>query len=452
MISKRILIISGEPSGDLQASLLAANLKQLDNQIEIYAVGGEHLKKTGAQIIHDIKDLSVLGLFDVLRKLDKFKALMRFILEEIERLKPEAIIFVDFSGFNLRLAKKINNKIKTIYYISPQVWASRQGRVATIKKYIQKLIVIFRFEHDFYKKFGIEAEFVGHPMLDVGRPTLEKQKALAEFGLTETAPIFALLPGSRVSEVKKILPIMAKSASIIRETIPEAQFVVAKVAHIDAKIYEKILAKQTGLINQTRTGIPQHTCRGAIYGARNNTTTHDVEAPFIPPEGTRRPPCRGVIYDARNNATARTVGARFIAPEDKQLSYCFKLIESQPYDCINVADFVLVASGTATLETAIMAKPNVIIYKMGLLNYMLYRPMIKVPYIGMENIVAGKMLAPEFIQFKAKPKVIASTVLNIFMNKERLDELQKDFRELKERLGPPNAPLRAAESILSFLK
>lgn len=416
-IKKRIFIICGEPSGDLQASLLASNLKQLDNQIEIYAVGGEHLKKAGAQIIHDIKDLSVLGLFDVLRKLDKFNALMRFILEEIERLKPEAIIFVDFSGFNLRLAKEINNKIKTIYYISPQVWASRQGRVETIKKYIQKLIVIFRFEHDFYKKFGIDAEFAGHPLIEIIKPSMEKQKALAEFGLKETAPIFALLPGSRISEVKKILPIMAKSASIIRRKIPEAQFIISKVNHIDAETYEAIIS------SSLRACARRH-CEEPLSASGDEAISLLKRDCFVTEEKTKVP---------RNDDI-------------------FKLIESKPYDCLNAADFVLVASGTATLETAIMSKPNVVIYKMGLLNYLLYRPMIKVPYIGMENIVAGKMLAPEFIQFKAKPKAIAAAVLNIFMNKERLDELEKDFKELKERLGPPNAPHRAAESILLFLK
>jgi len=373
-MEKKIIIIAGEPSGDLQAGLLVSCLKQLDNEIKIYAVGGGHLKEAGAEILRNIKDLSVLGLFDVLRKLGKFQELMSFIVDKINELKPQAIIFVDFSGFNLRLAKKINNKVKTIYYISPQVWASRQGRVKTIKRFINKMLVIFKFEQEFYRKFGIDAEFVGHPLLDIVKPSMAKEQALREFGLKENTPVFALLPGSRISEIKNILPIMLRAASIIKEKIPEAQFVLSKIAHIDGSLYQNIL----------------------------NNSIPDI-----------------------------------------------KIIEGKPYDCLNVADFVLVASGTATLETAIMGKPNVVIYKMGLLNYLLYRPQVKVPFIGMENIVAGKMLAPEFIQFKAKPRLIAQAALELFNDKVRQEEIQEGFRELREKLGPPGAPARAAKSILN---
>lgn len=375
-MEKKIIIVCGEPSGDLQAGLLISQIKALDNAIKVYAVGGECLKNAGAEIIQDIKDLSVIGFFDALRKLRKFKKLMRLVLDKIGELKPEAIIFVDFSGFNLRLAKKINKRIKTIYYIGPQVWASRRGRIKTIKKYIDKLIVIFRFEQDFYKSFGIDAEFVGHPLLETIKPALARQEALKEFGLKEGAPVFALLPGSRASEIRNILPIMLETARLIKEKIPDAQFIISKVQSIGDNVYTEI-ANPAGV-------------------------------------------------------TA-------------------KIIEGKQYDCLNAVDFVLVASGTATLESAIMQKPNVVIYKMGLLNYLLYRPLVRVPFIGMENIVAEKELAPEFIQFKAKAKLIADKVLEIFQDKEKLAQMQKDFFALKENLGPPQAPLRAAQSILALI-
>ena len=379
-MEKKIIVVAGEPSGDLQAGLLISQLKELDRTIKVFAVGGEYLRKAGAEIIHDIKGLSLLGLFDVLKKIGKFKELLRFILNKIDEIKPEAIILVDFSGFNLRLAKKINKRIKTIYYISPQVWASRAGRIKTIKQYIDKMIVIFKFEQDFYKKFGIEAEFIGHPLIDIVKPALVREGALKEFGLKEDSPVFALLPGSRVSEIKNILPIMLESAQIIKKRVPEAQFIISKPAGLNSSLYESAL--------------------------RNLPSNFSLAA---------------------------------------------KLIESRQYDCLNAADFVLVASGTATLETAIMQKPNVIIYKMGLLNYLLYRPLVKVPFIGMENIVAGKIIAPEFIQFGAKPKIIADKVLEMFRDKKRLEELRKDFIALKENLGLPQAPLRAAKSILALI-
>ena len=177
---------------------------------------------------------------------------------------------------------------------------------------------------------------------------------------------------------------MLKSARLIQEKIPNAQFIISKPASLDDSLYHQqagnLILSLPGLTGQSR----------------------------------------------------------------------FKLITSRQYACLNAADFVLVCSGTATLETAIMQKPNVIIYKMGLLNYLLYRPMVKVPFIGMENIVAGKMLAPEFIQFRALPRLIADKVLEIFNGKKKLEELKKDFANLKEKLGPPGAPSRAARSIISF--
>lgn len=392
-MEKKIIIVCGEPSGDLQAGLLACRLKELDPELSLLAVGGEHLRRAGADIFQDIKDLSVLGLFDAIKKLNDFKALMRLILDKIEEARPEAIIFVDFSGFNLRLAKKINpalsfldrflgrkgrvnKRVKTIYYISPQVWASRPGRVKTIRQYIDKIMVIFKFERDFYSRFGIEAQFIGHPLLDIVKPSLTKEEALKEFGLKEGLPVFALLPGSRASEIKAILPIMLQSALLIKQEIPQAQFIISKPAYLERSTYEDIIS--------------------------------------------------------RENINA-------------------KVIEAKQYDCLNIADFVLTASGTATLETAIMRKPNVVIYKMGWLNYLLYRPLVKIPFIGMENIVAGKLLAPEFIQFQARPGLIAKKVLELFQDKNRISELEKDFIELKEELGPPQSPLRAAQSILALI-
>jgi lipid-A-disaccharide synthase len=375
-MEKKIIVVCGEPSGDLQAGLLVSKIKELDNTVQVYAVGGEFLKKAGARLIQDIKGLSVLGLFDALRKLKVFKALMRLILDKIQEIKPEAIIFVDFAGFNLRLAKRINKNVRTIYYISPQVWVSRQGRVQTIKKFIDKLIVIFEFERDFYKKFGIEAEFVGHPLLDIVKPGAAKEELIKEFGLSKDTPIFALLPGSRISEISHILPIMRDSAEFIKKKIPNAQFIISKPPHLDSALYKSILS----------------------------------------------------------NGKIET-----------------RVIDSRPYDCLEMADFVLVASGTATLETAIMQRPNAIIYKMGIFNYLLYRPLVKVPFIGMENIVAKKLIAPEFIQTNARPKKIADTVLEIFQDKEKMAQIRKDFIGLKEGLGNPQAPLRAAQSILAFI-
>ena len=400
-MEKRIIIIAGEPSGDLQAGLLIAKIKEIEPQTQVLAMGGNCLRRAGALVFQNIQGLSVLGFFDALKKIGEFRQLLRTVLAKIEEVKPEAVILVDFSGFNLRLAKKINKRFKTIYYISPQVWASRRGRIRTIKKYIDKMLVIFEFEKEFYAKFGIEAEFIGHPLLDIVKPSMSKETARREFGLKEESPVFALLPGSRTGEVKRILPIMLKSARLIQEKIPAAQFIISKPSSLDNAIYERIL--------------------------------------------------NSVIPAQASGLAARQAGIQTTGSPIGNLNLEVKLIASRQYDCLNIADLVLVCSGTATLETAITQKPNVIIYKMGLLNYLLYRPLVKIPFIGMENIVAGKLIAPEFIQFKAKPKAIALKVLEMFRDKNQYELTRKELAGIKEKLGPPQAPLRAAKSVLAFI-
>nr|HPL83175.1 lipid-A-disaccharide synthase [Candidatus Omnitrophota bacterium] len=197
MAEKNILIICGEPSGEMHAAGLADALKRLNPEIKLSGIGSELLRSSGVEIFYDIKGLSVMGFFDVLKKIPRFLTLKQLILDKISELKPDAIIFVDFSGFNLRLAKVINNAIPTIYYVSPQVWASRPGRVKTIAKYIKKIIVLFKFEEEFYRKFKIKAEWTGHPLLDIVKPTMPKDELLGNLKLSNTKTTLALFPGSR---------------------------------------------------------------------------------------------------------------------------------------------------------------------------------------------------------------------------------------------------------------
>lgn len=374
---KHIFIICGEASGDLHAGNLAKRILEINPDIRISGIGGTFMRKSGASIYCDIKDLAVIGLFDVLKKLPKFFALKKLILQNLKEEKPDAIILVDFSGFNLRLAKEINKTIPTIYYISPQVWASRPGRVKTIKSYIHKMLVLFKFEEEFYRRYGIDVTFVGHPLLDIVGPTMDEKEFLNKFGLLESKTTIALLPGSRKEEIKNILPVMLEASILINKNMANSQFVLAKSPQIELDIYSRIISKA-----------------------------------FID----------------------------------------LKIIEGKTYDCLNIADFCLVASGTATLETAIMQRPFVVIYKMNLLNYLLYRPLVRVPYIGMVNIVAGRRIVPEFIQFKAHPKKISEQVLEILKNPVWLEQMKNDLALVKSLLGEKGASHAAAQIIIDFLK
>ena len=376
MAQKQILIVCGEASGDLQAASLAKEILKIDPSIKISAVGGEMLRHVRAEIIYDIKGLSVLGFFDVLKKLPIFFRLKSFLIQKINEIKPDCIIFVDFSGFNLRFAKTLNNKIPAFYYVSPQVWASRSGRIETIKKYISKMIVLFKFEEEFYKKHGINVDFVGHPLLDIVKPSMEKKEFLAKFRLNHAKTTIALLPGSRKAEIENILPVMLKSASLISKKIKSVQFMIAKSPQVD---WENYLSKSKGW------------------------------------------------------------------------NFELEIIEGKTYDCLNAADFALVCSGTATLETAIMQKPFCVIYKMSPLNFILYRPQIKVPFIGMVNIVAGKKIVPEFIQFGANPAKISEEVLNSLKDPARLTQIKSDLAQVKALLGEKGASARAAKTIVELL-
>ncbi|MDD5109112.1 MAG: lipid-A-disaccharide synthase [Candidatus Omnitrophica bacterium] len=374
---KKIFIVCGEPSGDLLAGNLASAIKNLNPNIKISGVGGTNLACAGCEIFYNIKELSVMGLFDVLKKLPKFFKLKKIILEKIYADKPDAIILVDFSGFNLRLAKTINKRIPVIYYVSPQVWASREKRINNIKKFVSKMFVLFKFEEEFYKQRSIEATRVGHPLIDLVKPTLTKQEFLDFFRLSPNKKIVALLPGSRKQEVRLILPIMLKTAKIINKINPQTQFVIAKAPNLNTQIY-------------------QDAC--------------------------------------------------------KKFNLDLNIIDGKTYDCLDIAQASMVCSGTATLEAAIIQKPFVIIYKTNILNYLLYRPQVKIPYIGMVNIVAGKQVVPEFLQFNADPKKIAASILKFLKDPLAAKILTEELSIVTNKLGAPGAASRAAKLILDFLK
>lgn len=376
MAEKSILIICGEPSGEMHAAGLVNELKKINPGIRISGIGSDLLRNAGVEIFYDIKDLSVMGFFDVLKKLPKFLALKKLILTKIKAQKPDAIIFVDFSGFNLRLAKAINNTITTIYYVSPQVWASRPGRIKIIKKYIRKMIVLFKFEEEFYREFGVKADWIGHPLLDTVKPTMLKEELLRNLKFNNTKTTLALFPGSRKEEIKRILPVMLKSALLIAKKL-DAQFVIAKAQQVEWDIYNALI---------------------------------------------------------------------------KDIKLDIKIVEGKPYDCMNIADFCLVCSGTATLETTIMQKPFCLVYKTSPLNYLLYRPQVKLPYIGLTNIIAGRKIIAEFIQYMASPKRISNYTVKTLQDKPGLKIIENDLSKISSSLGTKGAASRAAKIINDFLE
>jgi len=375
---KNILIVAGEASGDLYAAQLIKELKELCPQIYFFGLGGVKMQEAGLDSSFNIVELAVVGLFEVLKNLKKFKEIFHELLKKVDLIKPELAILVDYPGFNLRLAKELKQrKIPIIYYISPQVWAWGSGRIKTIRNTVNRMIVFFKFEEELYKKENIPVTFVGHPLLDCVAAKMSREELFRQQNIPAAKFTVALLPGSREKEVRNILPIMLDTACLLYKNLPNANFLILRSPTVKEELFQDILSAYQ---------LPAH------------------------------------------------------------------LIHGLTYDGLRASDFAMVASGTATLETAILGKPMVILYKVSFLSWLYLRMAIKVPFIGIVNIIAGQCIVPEFIQYHAQPKVIASFIKDFLTNPQEQDRIKKILSEVKMRLGEKQATRKAARVIFEELQ
>ncbi|MFA5322202.1 MAG: lipid-A-disaccharide synthase, partial [Smithella sp.] len=291
--------------------------------------------------------------------------------------RPDLVILIDYPDFNLPLAKAASKKgIKVLYYISPQVWAWRKGRIGQIKKTVSKMAVILPFEVETYRREGFEVNYVGHPLLDMVKLIYSKQESRRKFGLAEDKITVGILPGSRFSEIKKLMPELLRAAEILKKEIPGIQFVLPLADTLEEKSVKEIIS------------------------------TFNVEV---------------------------------------------KVISGQTYDLVSCADLALVASGTATLETALLNIPMVIVYKISFFSYLIGRLIVDVKNIGLVNIIAGKTIVPELIQKDASGVLIAREALSILKNGERKREMIKELEAIRSKLGDPGAAVRTAQLALDML-
>lgn len=373
---KHIILIAGEASGDLHGARLIESLKKLDPALTFAGIGGPLMRGQGMVLYEDLTQMAVVGFIEVLKHYQSFKKIFDTILVKIETVRPDAVVLIDYPGFNLRLARAIKQKgIKTkiIFYISPQVWAWKESRTKLIQKVVDKMLVILPFEKEFYAKRGVSVEFVGHPLLDSIKITKNREEFLTAIGLSERNYTIALLPGSREQEVLKLLPLMIKAGEILYQKNCRLQFLLIKAPTISAEMAQKCL------------------------------------------KGTTLP---------------------------------VKIVLFENYNAINASQICMVASGTATLETAILQKPMVIIYKTSLLTWMLAKMIIKIPCIGLVNIVAGKKIVEELVQFDATPQNIANEIESLCTNEPKIAEIKSELKKVRELLGTPGASNKAAEIIM----
>jgi lipid-A-disaccharide synthase len=378
MKSKKILMVAGEASGDLHGAHLMEAIHQIDPGIQFLGVGGENLERKGMKILYPSHSLSVVGITEALFKLKTVVKTLGRLKESLDREKPNLIILIDFPEFNLRLAKVAHRKgIPVCYYISPQVWAWRPGRVKLIAQRVKKMIVFFPFEVPLYKAAGVDVEWVGHPLLDIVKPTLSREAAFKQFGLDPKQKTIGLLPGSRVHEVERLLPPLLASAELLQKEISGLQFVIPLASGLNEKTFSPWMSNSP-----------------------------------VP----------------------------------------VKLIEGWTYDVMNISELLITASGTATLEGAILGKPMIIVYKVSLLSSWVGRALIRVNHIGLVNLVAGKEIAPELIQGDVTPERIAEEVLRILKDSALRQRITEAMAQVRQNLGEPGAAQRAARIVISMLR
>jgi lipid-A-disaccharide synthase len=375
--NKTVMIVAGEASGDMHGAHLVREMLKINPALNFYGIGGNKLKEEGVQLLASASDMAVVGLTEVVSKLGKILKIMGMVKRSLAERRPDLVILIDYPDFNLRLAKAAKKRgIKVFYYISPQVWAWRKGRIGQIKKTVDKMAVILPFEVDTYGREGFAVNYVGHPLLDMVKLNYSKQELRKKFSLAEDKITIGIMPGSRPSEVKKLMPELLRASEILAKETPDIQFVLPLA-----------------------------------------DTLEETEV------------------------------TEFISGSNLKV----KVISGHTYDVVSCADLALVASGTATLETALLKVPMVIVYKISLLSYAIGRLIVDVKNIGLVNIIAGKTIVPELIQGDACGERIAAEALAILKNEERKREIIKELAVIRAKLGESGAAIRAAQLALDML-
>ncbi len=368
-----ILLSAGDTSGEMYAARLAAALHRRTGAV-LFGMGGTQMRQAGVELVADYNRIHVVGIIEVLSRLPTVWHTWRTLTEEARRRQPQLAILVDSPGFHFGLARRLKKQgIRNVYFIGPQVWAWRPGRVKWIRERFERVLCIFPFEEAFYRRHGVRADYIGHPLVDIVRPLRSRSEFLAAYGLTDD-PLIALLPGSRCSEVRRHLPRMLAALRLIHERKP-CQAVLAAAPNLPENLFAAVAS----------AGVPIRVVSGATY------------------------------------------------------------------DALAAAELAIVSSGTTTIEAALLGTPMIIVYRLSPLTALLARRLVRTPFFGMVNLIAGRRLVPEFFQQEFAPEAIAREALRLLETPAEREEIRRGLAEVREQLGPGGAIERAAEIIVGLL-
>jgi lipid-A-disaccharide synthase len=406
----QFLLSAGEASGDTYGAQLIDALRQFAPGSTFFGMGGEKMRASGCELLIDAKDVAVVGLVEVVKHLPDIRRRFKHLVAEAARRKPDAAILIDFPDFNLRLARELHGLgIPVFYFVSPQIWAWRTGRVKQIRKYVRKMIVIFPFEQEFYARHGVEVSYVGHPLAYEPPPQISREEFAAQHGLDPKKLWIALLPGSRRKEVRLNLPPLAEAAGLLQKQ-GEFEFLLPVASTLsDAWLCEQLEAQ--GLKPQF------------------------INAPDAALKGRSSTPALAAEVETKAPQTHLSTNARAT------------LMHSRA---------AVVASGTATVEAALSGTPFVVVYRLAPLTWLLGRRLVKLDTFAMPNLIAGKKIVPELIQKDFTAQNVARELNAIIPDGPARQQMEAALKMVQQRLhDSPDAEAparRAARQILSALK
>lgn len=372
------MIIAGEASADLHAGKLVSNVLSKDASITFFGIGGNDMRAAGVETLVDSAELAVVGLIEVLAHRKVIFGALHQMEDILASDPPDLLVLIDYPEFNLRLARTAKeHNIKVLYYIGPQVWAWRQKRVEIIRQRVDMMAVVFPFEETFYKKHHVPVEFVGHPLTDELVPVEDLKKLKCDFGLQPDKKVVGLFPGSRRSEIKRLLPIIMESARQLSRRRSDIQF---------------------------------------ILPVASTLSEDDIQQRIAP------------------------YGLEVI------------LVKGRSHETIQVCDAIITVSGTVTLEIALFGIPQVVINKVNWLTYYIVKPMLKIPYIALCNIVAGRQVVPELIQGDATPVKIIHEIERYLDEATHWAKTREELLTIRSRLGSGGGIDRISDLLLKMLK